>query len=161
MANLTEVYLEDTLKTTIEQKMLKQPFRNGAGCSPRHFIAPYRVDTCHPTRMSITPFYLHFVVLLIAVVWQFICAIWSVSAWKQSDVHVCRCHVTSISCRRCCLLECLQRNEKLHGEKCFYTFDDIIKPHFCYYDIIILFSDWLAHSQSHHLVGIFFILHDF
>ena len=70
---------------------------------------------------------------------------------------VCRHHVTWISCRRCCLLDCLQGNEELHSDKCFYTLDDVIKPHFCYYDIIILFSDWLAHSQSCHLVGISFI----
>ena len=58
-----------------------------------------------------------------------------------------------LSCR-CCLLDCWRGNEEKHDDKLFYSLDDVIKPHFHFYDIIVLSSDWLAHSQSCHLVGI-------
>ena len=58
-SNLSEMYSEDALETMNRTKTLKEPFkRDEAGCSPRHLVAPYSVDTCHPTCMSKTPFYL-------------------------------------------------------------------------------------------------------
>ena len=72
---------------------------------------------------------------------------------------ICWCHVTWIL--SCSFLDCWQGNEEKHSDKPFYTLDDVIKPHFCFYDIIILCSDWLAHSQSHHLAEIFLIFTSF
>ena len=58
-SNLSEMYSEDALETMNRTKMLKEPLkRDGAGCSPRHLVAPYRVDTCHPTHTSKTLLYL-------------------------------------------------------------------------------------------------------
>ena len=59
LSNLSEMYSEDALETMNRTKMLREPFkRDGAGCSPRHLVAPYRVDTCHPTCTSKMPLYL-------------------------------------------------------------------------------------------------------
>ena len=58
-SNLSEMYSEDALETMNRTKTLREPFkRDGAGCSPRHLVAPYCMDTCHPTRMSKMPLYL-------------------------------------------------------------------------------------------------------
>ena len=52
-SNLSEMYSEDALETMNRTKMLREPFkRDGARCSPRHLVAPYHVDTCHPTHTS-------------------------------------------------------------------------------------------------------------
>ena len=59
LSNISEMYSEDALETMNRTKMLKELLkRDGAGCSPRHSVAPYHVDTCHPTHTSKTPLYL-------------------------------------------------------------------------------------------------------
>ena len=57
-SNLSEMYSEDALETMNRTKTLKEPLRDGVGCSPRHLVALYCLDTCHPTRMSKMPLYL-------------------------------------------------------------------------------------------------------
>ena len=58
-SNLSKMYSEDALETMNRTKMLKEPFkRDGTRCSPRHLVAPYCVDTCHPTCTSKALLYL-------------------------------------------------------------------------------------------------------
>ena len=44
---------EDALKT-INKTKINNGEKDGAGCSPRHLVAPCRVDTCYPTHMAHT-----------------------------------------------------------------------------------------------------------
>ena len=104
--------------------------------------------------------YSHLVFGLFCHVQEFEICIWSSGTGHAGSTIPGRNDVIFVSKRFLLLVSTVQKAvSKETGA--FISFDDVIKPHFGYYDVTFLQSDWLKRAQGCHLAGISCFSHAF